>query len=69
MHDYRVKFYFTAKSQSVDITMHHREETPVEICEFLTSARYHSYCPQGGLPGVIVNMANVTKIEVEEVTP
>ena len=67
MHNYRVKFYFVNKSRVVDVTMCNREETPAEICDFLTGYKYHSFVPQGGTPATIVNMANVTKIEVTEV--
>ena len=69
MHEYRVKFYFVNGSQVVDITLHNCEETPAEICDYLTNANYRSFVPNGGTPATIVNMANVTKIEIVEVTP
>ena len=63
---YRVKFYFYSAISPVDVTMYDREENMGEMCNYLTRTGFKSFIDGEG-QAVIVNLQNVSKIEVEEV--
>lgn len=65
MHTYRVKFYFTSGTDSLDVTMFDRSEDLPDFTKYLTGTDFNSLIKAGS--AVVINMHNVTKIEIEEI--